>query len=925
MKFKSSILFLFFSLLSFSQNGTVKGILSDKDLKGEPLPFANVTIKGTSYSATTDLAGKYAIDIPEGNYTIIFSFLGYESKTKTFAILPNQKVTINEILGSGSVTIEDVVVKATVGREKETVLLMEQKKAVEIKQSIGAQELSRKGISDVEEGLTKITGISKVDGRGLFVRGLEDRYNNLLINDLAVPSNNPFKKIIPLDIFPTDIVSIIESYKTFNTNLYGDFAGGTFNIVTSRGDKSQTKINYGTSFTTNNNLEKFLISEDANSNANFFGVYGKTRNLSKTIGFNPSLRDSPRLSTDESLNGFGSGFDVKEDIAPLNTSFGISHSEKFDLGKNKLKYLMAFNFDNKYQFRQGLDRFFNIGQGNYDNDLVSTQYKYLTNTSAIIALNYKSNRLSLTSNTFYLKSTESMIQDQVGYTNGASTNKNAFIRLNQLQNSSFLNTQLLANYKLTENERHNIKTGVSFTKTGYELPDRKSFKGFKVNDESTIINYSGNSLFRQFVNIDGKYHVSGLLEYDWKFGNQDITKAHKLTVGYNGYVNRMQTNFRFFVSDRLNSNQITVSTNTLDEVLASEIQAGNFTYKEGTNATYKAKLYEYTNAGYFDLALKFSDVYEMNFGLRAEQSYRKITYKESGSFDEDYLYVKTKKLDFLPSLNMKYKFNENSNMRFAGSKTITKPVIMEAYPLEFVNLDGTIENGNKNLNNSANYNFDLKYELFPTNKELFAVTAFSKVIQKPIERIFEQSAGSGGQVITYKNSDKAVLYGAELEFLLQLERINKNLSAFSLGFNTSLMYTKVNIDPANTLETKPERQLQGASPWLINTDLKYEFEFSKDWTNTISLVNNIYGKRIYAVGTSGLDHYYELPFNKLDFIWNSKISKHWDAKFSVDNILNPKYQIRVGDESTIRIDESDLTVKDYKKGIGFSFNLGYTF
>jgi len=70
---------------------------------------------------------------------------------------------------------------------------------VEIKQSIGAQEMSRKGVSDVEEGLTKITGITKVGSRGLFVRGLEDRYNNLLINDLAVPSNNPFSKIIPLD------------------------------------------------------------------------------------------------------------------------------------------------------------------------------------------------------------------------------------------------------------------------------------------------------------------------------------------------------------------------------------------------------------------------------------------------------------------------------------------------------------------------------------------------------------------------------------------------------------------------------------------------------------------------------------------------------------------------------------------------------
>ena len=107
-------------------------------------------------------------------------------------VVANETVTVNSSLGSGSYKLKDVVVKSSGGREKETALLLEQKNAVVIKQSIGAQEMSRKGVSDVEEGLTKITGITKVGSRGLFVRGLEDRYNNLLINDLAAPSNNPF-------------------------------------------------------------------------------------------------------------------------------------------------------------------------------------------------------------------------------------------------------------------------------------------------------------------------------------------------------------------------------------------------------------------------------------------------------------------------------------------------------------------------------------------------------------------------------------------------------------------------------------------------------------------------------------------------------------------------------------------------------------
>ena len=274
---------------------------------------------------------------------------------------------------------------------------------------------------------------------------------------------------------------------------------------------------------------------------------------------------------------------------------------------------------------------------------------------------------------------------------------------------------------------------------------------------------------------------------------------------------------------------------------------------------------------------------------------------------------------------MKYKFNETSNLRFAAAKTITRPVIMEAYPLEFVNLDGTIENGNTNIINSDNYNFDLKYELFPTAKELIAVTTFSKLIQNPIERLFTQSAGSGGQIITYDNSNKALLVGAELEFLIQLDRVSDKFKDLSFGFNTSLMYSKVTISKTNSVETNPNRKLQGASPWLINADLKYDFEFSKNWSNSVSLVYNVYGKRIFAVGTNGLDHYYEQPFNKLDLVWSNKLGKKWDAKFSIDNILNPKYSIKLGEKSTLPITETDLTVKSFARGTGFSMNVSYSF
>ena len=925
MRIRVLFIVLLITTLGFAKNlGTITGVLTDKNATNKALSNATVVIKGTNIYTNTDGEGKYSLSVSAGDYIVEFSLPGYETTEAIVTVKEGETTIINEMLVAASYNLKEVVVKSTRNREKETALLLEQKNAVSIKQSIGAQEMARKGVSDVEEGLTKVTGITKVDGRGLFVRGLEDRYNNLLINDLAVPSNNPFKKIIPLDIFPTDIVSVIDTYKTFNTNLFGDFAGGTFNIATSKGSKSQTKINFGAGFTSNNNLRKFLTSKDATSVGDYFGFSGTERNFPAVLGKVPS---NHVFTTNEALNQFGSGYDVEQANSPLNTSFGILNSEKFTIGKNSnsLQYLLSFNFDNKYQYREGADRFFNAAQGNYDNDLFNKQYKYITNSSALVSLNFKSERLNLTSNTFYLKSTENMIQDQLGYTNSATVNSNGFIRMNQLTQSDFLNTQLFGNYKLSKDDKQNIKAGVSFTKTGFQLPDRKSFKGVLLDENTTAISYTGNSLYRQTFDVDGKFHVSGMLEYTWNFGKAELNNSHKLTVGYNSYVNNMESSFRFLVSERLNSNAITFTTNTPDATLASEITNTNFTYREGTNSTYKAKLLEYVNAGYTDVAFKFSDVYEMNFGVRVEQSFRETKYRTPGSFDDPYQKKTVTGVDILPSLNMKYKFNDASNLRFAASKTITRPVIMESYPLEFVNLDGTIENGNPNVVNSNNYNFDLKYEIFPTTKELLAVTTFSKLIQNPIERLFTQSAGSGGQIITYDNSDKALLLGAELELLVQLDRISNSFKNLSLGFNTSLMYSKVTISKNNTTETNPNRKLQGASPWLINADLKYDFDFSNNWNNTVSLVYNVYGKRIYAVGTNGLDHYYEQPFNKLDLVWNNKIGKKWEAKFSIDNILNPKYSIKLGEESKLPITEKDLTVKDFTKGIGFSMNISYSF
>jgi hypothetical protein len=928
MKLKFIAILLFVCSIVVAQNkGKISGVITDKDSNNASLPFANATIKGTTIATTSDEKGKYTLSVTPGNYIIVFSFLGYENVEVPVDVKSGEEIIINKALGSGSYKLQDVVVKSNGGnREKETALLLDQKKAIEIKQSIGAQEMSRKGVSNVQEGLTKITGVSKVESRGLFVRGLEERYNNLLINDLQAPSNSPFKKIIPLDLFPTDIVGALNVYKTFNPNIPGDFAGATINIETAQPRASITKISTSLGYTTNNNGRDFLISEDANTTQGFLGLLGKDRELPTTFGNVPSGKILTPGQNEASSKQ--NSWNVDNSSSPINSGIGFLHTEKFNLEKNRsISYIFSLNADNRYQVLEGIDRTFNQGQGNYDNNFAVSKYNYTTTLSGLVGVKFKSDRFDIAMNSFVLRSTSSVIQDQLGYKNSLNTNPNVLIRLNQFEESKYWNNQILANYKLTANGKHALKGGFSFVKTAYGLPDRKVITGEKLNETEIKTTYGADNLIRQYFDVSGDRFFSGMVEYAVILKEKDNGKDTKLVVGYNGLSNEEVSSYRFVFGRPLLATPFITNINTINDAIVNDVNAGLVKFTEESTGDWRSKLYQNVNSAYTNVFFNFAEKWNINGGIRVESSLREIKYRQTGdAFDANYRKLKKDKIDFLPALNVKYTLNEKSNIRFASSKTITRPTSIEILPVNFVNPDGTVEIGNPKIVNSDNVNFDLKYEMFPNSNQLFVVGLFGKQIKNPIERIFIPTASSGGQIITYANSKSALLFGIELEVLLPLYKISAALNNFSWGFNTSIMKTDVEVDLVkNPLENSKKRALQGASDWLINSDLKYDFKFNEDMKNTISLVYGVSGERIYAVGTAGIDHIYEKPFQKLDFVWSSKFSKNMEVKFAVDNILNPSFKRELGSESKQTITETDLTVREYKRGTGFSLGVNYTF
>ncbi|WP_273005018.1 carboxypeptidase-like regulatory domain-containing protein, partial [Leeuwenhoekiella blandensis] len=212
---------IIFSAATWAQGtGSIVGVLSDKEVNNEPLPFATVQIKNTSKGTTTDFDGLYEIsNVEAGTYTLVFSFVGYETVEVPNVVVEADKVTtINAGLGATAAALDEVVITTTVSRESEVALLLEQKKAVSIQQSIGADELARKGVSDAAAAIAKISGVSKQSGGAgnVYVRGLGDRYLNTTYNGLTLPSNDIEKKNMDLDLFPSDIIQNVAVSKAYS-------------------------------------------------------------------------------------------------------------------------------------------------------------------------------------------------------------------------------------------------------------------------------------------------------------------------------------------------------------------------------------------------------------------------------------------------------------------------------------------------------------------------------------------------------------------------------------------------------------------------------------------------------------------------------------------------------------------------------------
>jgi len=913
MKFRLLFITLFISALAFSQNkGTISGIITDKDLNNEALPFASVIVKGTTTGTTTDTDGKYTLNVNEGEHVLVISFVGYETLEVPFKIKANETIVISKTIGSGSVNLEDIVIKTTVNREKETALLLEQKNAVEIKQNIGAQEMSRKGVSDAAAAVTKVTGISKQDGSsGIFVRGLGDRYNSTTWNGLPLPSNEPTNKNVALDLFSTDVIQSIGVSKTYSTDLYGDVGGANIDIL-SKEHSGKGKLNIELGGGLNNNAIKsdFKVADGVRK----FGFY-----------------NTPK-PTDLSVYQFQNRWTPNSEGNPVDTNVGISGGTSFNIGEqSKLSLFGTASFENGYNYKKGSQKSIGNTNDNVIEDFYNVdKFEYVTKSTAMINAVYKINpRHTIKLNSVFVNSSKSDV-NEFDFIN--ENGSNSFTRQTVTEQNKLFVNQLLGKSKI--NDRLDLNWGGSYSIIKSDMPDRLTSTLLEANDVFYFNTNSQSTNNRYFQALEeNETAAKAVLAYKiFKKDDGDDYKG-KLTFGYNGRIKSRdfeatQFNFRINGSVAANENTIDDFINPANQSVTSGI-ANTFTILTARNAgnlkpfTYNADLSVHAALANFEYSP--SEKFTYTVGLRTEKVLQEMTWDTNIDLPNvNFNDAKIDELYILPVLTLKYAVNEKQNFRVAASKTYTLPQFIEKAPFRY-EIIGETTVGNAFLKPSENYNLDIKWELFPDADQLFSVTAFGKYIKDPISKTRLNSALNDN---TFVNAgDNALVAGIEMELRKNIWNMEgkQNLSG---GVNVTYMYSeqkldsqKVNDETNGTISVSfndTKDGLQGASPLLANADLTYRIE-SGAFRPTVSIVANYFHDRIYSLGNirSG-GNVMEKGITTLNFISSASIGDRLTMSFHIKNLLDSKIE-RYQENA-----QGDSTTYSYKTGLDFSLGFKYS-
>jgi len=928
----SMLFFLSLSTLAWAQNGSIEGNVTDAKSQ-ETIIGANVVIEGTTVGAATDIDGNFLIgNVKPGIYSLVISFVTYKTHIiKDIVVESGKKTTINATLAEDVAELEAVVVSATRSVNTDLALLSSIKESKLVVSGISQEQIARVPDRDAAQIMQRVPGISIVDNRFVMIRGVSERYNQVMINKVIGPSTEVDKRSFSFDLIPSGAIDQILIYKSGSADIPGDFAGGVVQVVTRQyNDDNYFKVTSSVGVRAGTTFNDF--SKSQGSSTDKLGFDNGFRSLPSTFPTTDAMVQSSRTADLRQSAGrsLPNNFDFTTVSAPVDFGFGFELAQGFTLGRLKLGTLTNVAYSNSYQNRvvsfkrylfnsQSIEERFNYNDTYSENDV---RISGISNWQATIG-----------NSKFEFKNLINLLgEDQTILRDGQDLflNTDRFYRnySYHYQSRFIYSGQLQGTHKLADNSLILDWVG-GYNFVNRNEPDFRRFRTFRLisSGEETYqmqLPPSAN-LFetgRFYSDLQDKGLSNGV-NIEKKFGDVNSKRTSSIKAGY--YVESKTRDFNSRYVSYLYPNFFDQEEGQrlirlpLSDVFAPEnikTQDG-FVLEEGTRPSDRYTGSNFLTAGYVMGSLP-AGKFDLTAGLRLENNIQKLnTIGVDGAIE-----VNNPILSVLPSLNTAYNISDRSLFRLAYSRTVNRPEFRELAP--FLYYDFELEQGvqgNPNLLTATIDNVDLRWEMYPNPGETISVGAFYKAFDDPIESILILTTEAPQS--TYGNADKASSYGVELEFKKSLSSlgVSRFLRNTTVNMNASFIFSEVDLGSQATAQ-KQIRQLQGQSPYLINTGLYYTDD---DKRLALSAAYNIFGPRIFAVGDVNFPSIYELPRHSLDLQVSKQFGK-LETKLNIQNLLDAKYRFYQDTDVDNKIDTEggrDVPILAYTVGQQISLSIGY--
>ncbi len=947
------VFFLLFFLLFMQKGataGNIRGTVRDGKT-GETLVGAQLLIQGTTRGTITDFDGNFTIpDVAAGSYNLVVAFISYENKIVKVEVHESVEAELVIELQPVSIDVGEVKVVARKRSNTEVALMNTLKSGSLIVSGITAQQISRSQDKDAAEVVRRVPGITITDGRFVVVRGLEERYNSVMLNNATAPSFEADKRAFSFDAIPSGLIDNILIYKSPAPELPADFAGAAINIqMKNVADENSLSLIYGAKYNEGATFNEDFLTH-AGSKTDWLGWDDGSRALPAGV---PSpqafavLYDWPDaasyLDRTGKINAISALFPNNWEVsakAPLpDQNFSVSFLRRFLIGKVSVGNITSLNYGSSTSFTTNQ----RVEYQNYDEtlgelirnfDFTDQQAKSEYKTGIIQNFNIlygKNQKLEFRNFLNQMGSLTTTQRDGVNYYNVET------LRMFDLKyDSRLVYSGQLAGEQTFNKERTRINWLVGYGYTNKNQPDNRRLTQVLITDEASE---RYNQYYLRLQNVPNPY-LAGRLWIDMderiKDGKFDLT--HQMNFSFSqtpwqlkagGFYEKKERSLDsrlvgvvalrnppdlFFnpVSDIMNQD------NFWFDQTAPYTQHG-LSYRDNTRAKDSYDATDMLTAGYVALSLPLTPEITLYGGVRLENWNREITNFFEMREDADRTPIMRDTLDVFPSVNLTWNLTDSHLFRLSYGKTVNRPEFREMAPFDYQDFElFAIVYGNPDLKSAYAGNYDLRYEWYPRQGEMISVAGFYKRFTDPIET-FLRPSGTTYDYFPY-NTEEAYSTGVEIDIRKRFEGLEhapgllRFMKDLTVVFNTSLIKSAINTSRQEfTRDTL--RVMAGQSPYIVNLGLFYN-NTEKDLD--INLSYNVVGKRIAYVGTPTNPHTWELPRNGLDLTFQKGIGEHFSLKAGVKDILNEP--VRFAQYHGVNEDKVAYT-RNYTPNRQFSFSL----